>query len=58
MVACLYIAKNDAPLHNILFQGGGIAEFTDLEGFQLQFLEPDFVGYGEAQPHMANSVFN
>ena len=40
---CLYIAKNDTPLQNILFQGGSRKKFIDLEGFQLQLLKPDFV---------------
>jgi len=40
---CLYIAKHDAPLLNILFQGGGSAEFIDLEGFHLELVRPDYV---------------
>ena len=40
---CLYVAKKDTPHQNILFRGGGSAEFIDLEGFHLQILEPDFV---------------
>ena len=40
---CLYVAKHDAPLLNILFQGGGSAEFIDLEGFHLQLVRPVYV---------------
>ena len=40
---CLYVAKHDAPLLNILFQGGGSAEFIDLEGFHLELVPPDYV---------------
>ena len=40
---CLHVAKHDSSLLNILFQGGGSAEFIDLEGFQLELVRPDFV---------------
>jgi len=37
---CLYVEKHDTPLLNILFQGGGSAEFIDLEGFHLEIVDP------------------
>ena len=40
---CLYVAKHDAPILTILFQGGGSADFIDLEGFQLELVRRDFV---------------
>ena len=39
----LYVAKYDAPLLNILFQGGGSADFVELEGFKLELFRPDYV---------------
>ena len=38
---CLYVAKHDVPVLNILFQGGGSAEFVDLKGFHLELVRPD-----------------
>ena len=38
-----YVAKHDAPPLDILFQGGGNAEFKDLEGFHLELVRPDYV---------------
>jgi hypothetical protein len=40
---CLYVHKHDAPLLNILFQGGGSADFVELEGFKLELFRPDYV---------------
>ena len=38
-----YLAKHDAPLLNIVFQGGRSAEHTGLKGFQLELFRPDFI---------------
>ena len=57
---CLYVAKHHAPRLNILFQGGGSAEFIDLEGFHLELVRPDYfwdtvkytLTYGEFSPRL------
>jgi len=41
----LYVALNDSPLQNLLFQVAGEAEYFKLEGFQFTLLEHDVV-YG------------
>ena len=40
---CLYVGKHEAPLLNIVLQGGGIADFIDLEGFHFELVRPDYV---------------